>query len=156
MEILQLVVEKLLFYGASTGADQPIDQDGQMTITGGTLFAAGSNEMGGVTATNSQNKIEYKNTIASGKYITVTDSSNNQVFSLQNKKEVNYVYFTSSGSGLTLNIGDSQTSTTSDSTTTNPTNPTNTTDTTDIIYYINTCEMIKISILLSLFLLYLN
>ena len=142
---------KIIVYGASTGADQPIDQDGQITITGGTLFAAGSNEMGGVTATNSQNTIEYKNTIASGKTITITDSSNNQVFSLQNKKEVKYLYFTSSGSGLTLNIGDGQTSTTSDSSTTTTTTTTNITNT---VY--STCEMIKISILFSLFLLYLN
>ena len=107
---------KIIVYGASTGADQPIDQDGQLKITGGTLFAAGSNEMGGITATNSQNYLTYTNTIASGKTITITDSNNNQVLNLNNKKEVKYVYFTSSGSGFSLNVGDSSSSnTTNDS-----------------------------------------
>ena len=114
---------KIIVYGASSGIDQPIDQDGRITITGGTLFAAGSNEMGGVSATNSQQYLTYTNTIASGKTITITDSSNNQVLSLNNKKEVKYVYFTSSGSGFTLNVGDSSSSTTS-TTSTNSTNST--------------------------------
>ena len=102
---------KVIVYGASTGADQPIDQDGIFKITEGTLFAAGSKEMGGgISATNSQQYVTYSNTIASGKTIIITDSSNNQVFSLQNKKEVNYIYFTSSGSGFTINIRDSSSS----------------------------------------------
>ena len=119
---------KIIVYGASSGIDQPIDQDGRITITGGTLFAAGSNEMGGVSATNSQQYLTYTNTIASGKTITITDSSNNQVLSLNNKKEVKYVYFTSSGSGFTLNVGDSSSSTTS----TNSTNSTNSTISTTV------------------------
>ena len=98
---------KIIVYGASTGADQPIDQDGQLTISGGTLFAAGSKEMGGVSAKTSQETLSYSNTISSGKQITITDSSNNQVLSLTNKKEIQYFYFTSSGSGFTLNLGES-------------------------------------------------
>ena len=120
---------KVIVYGASTGADQPIDQDGQFKITGGTFFAAGSNEMGGgISVTNSQQYVTYSNTIASGKIITITDSSNNEVFSIENKKEVKYMYFTSSGSGFSINIKDSS-STETTSTTAKATSTTSTTTT---------------------------
>ena len=95
---------KIIIYGASTGVDQPISQDGQLKITGGTLFAAGSKEMGGISATNSQNSTTISNTIPSGKTIIITDNNNNEIFSLKNKKEINYIYFTSSGSGFSVNV----------------------------------------------------
>ena len=119
---------KTIVYGASTGADQPIDQDGTFSITGGSVFAAGSNEMGGgVQASTSLNTVTYTNTIASGKQITITDSSNNEVFSITNKKEVKYLYFASSSTGLKINIGDSSGSTTQTSTTATSTTQTSTT-----------------------------
>ena len=163
---------KVIVYGASTGADQPIDQDGQFKITGGTLFAAGSNEMGGgISVTNSQQYVTYSNTIASGKIITITDSSNNEVFSIENKKEVRYMYFTSSGSGFSVNIKDSSsteaTSTTTTATTASTTTITNVVTTatniptnsssnsTENFTLINFSEMYKISYLYGLLLLFL-
>ena len=153
---------KVIVYGASTGADQPIDQDGIFKITGGTLFAAGSKEMGGgISATNSQQYVTYSNTIASGKTIIITDSSNNQVFSLQNKKEVNYIYFTSSGSGFTVNIRDSSssgsTTTTDITTTTTATNQEedSSSNSTDNFIIFNFSKKFEISYLYVLLLLFL-
>ena len=83
---------------------------------------------GGISVTNSQQYVTYSNTIASGKIITITDSSNNEVFSIENKKEVKYMYFTSSGSGFSINIKDSS-STETTSTTAKATSTTSTTTT---------------------------
>lgn len=97
---------KIIVYGASTGKDQPIDKDGLLTIEGGTIFAAGSNERGEISANNSQDYISYSETIEVGKIIKITDRYNKEVFSLKNKKLINYLYFTSSGSGFNVNIFD--------------------------------------------------
>ena len=86
---------------------------------------------GGVQASTSLNTVNYTNTIASGKQITITDSSNNEVFSITNKKEVKYLYFASSSTGLKINIGDSSGSTTQTSTTATSTTQTSTTTATD-------------------------
>ena len=84
---------------------------------------------GGVQASTSLNTVTYRNTIASGKQIIITDSSNNEVFNITNKKEVKYLYFASSSSGLKINIGDSSGSTTQTSTTATSTTQTSTTAT---------------------------
>ena len=49
--------------GLLMGYDLPIDQDGELKITSGTVFAAGSNEMEGISTTNSQEYTTYINTI---------------------------------------------------------------------------------------------
>ena len=140
----------IIVYGAGSGADQPIDQDGILSITGGTLFAAGSSDMGGVSATNSQNSLTYKNTIASGKTITITDSNNNNIFSLTNKKEVEYVYFTSSGSGFSLSVDNN-----SNNNNNNNNNSTNSTISRTVVNHSKNLKLLYILYILSLLLLLL-
>ena len=45
---------KVLVFAASSGDDQPIDQDGLLSITGGAVVAVGSSSMGGVNAQTTQ------------------------------------------------------------------------------------------------------
>ena len=82
-------------FAATSSADQPIDQDGELIITGGNIIAAGSTQMGGVSATtNNQTAKTYTGTINSGFTLVVSDNSNNnELASLTFPKEANYIYF---------------------------------------------------------------
>ena len=81
-------------FAASTGADQPIDQDGLLKITGGMVIAAGSSEMqGGVNAQTNQTAKIYKGTISSGADITIYNSIDVEVYTFKAPKDASYIYF---------------------------------------------------------------
>ena len=81
-------------FAASTGADQPIDQDGLLKITGGMIIAAGSSEMqGGVNAQTNQTAKIYKGTISSGADIKIYNSIEVEIYTFKAPKEASYIYF---------------------------------------------------------------
>ena len=81
-------------FAASTGADQPIDQDGLLQITGGMVIAAGSSEMqGGVNAQTNQTAKIYRGTINSGANIEINNDLGIEIYSFETPKEANYIYF---------------------------------------------------------------
>lgn len=84
---------QIVIFSSSSGEDQPIDQDGLLQITGGTILAAGSNAMGGVIGETNQTAKIYSGTINSGSTFVASDSNNNVIISLNTPKEANYFYF---------------------------------------------------------------
>jgi len=84
---------KIVVFAASSGSDQPIDQDGLLTISGGTVLAAGSSSMNGVSATTNQTAKTYTGSISAGAEFLATDSSNNEILSLTFPKAATYFYF---------------------------------------------------------------
>ena len=96
---------QIIVFSNPTTEDQTVDQDGKLTITGGTLLAAGGVGMGGVQAANSQKYIASSQAgIGPSSTISVKDSNNNEILSVQNPKSstLNYIYFTTSGSDFSL------------------------------------------------------
>ena len=73
--------------------NQPIDQDGLLSIKGGTILAAGSSSMGGVTASTSQTAKTYTGTINSGAKIVASETSGSQIMSITAPKAANFLYF---------------------------------------------------------------
>ena len=73
--------------------NQPVDQDGLLTISGGTVLAAGSSSMGGVSATTTQTAKTYTGTINSGAKLVATETGGNEILSLTTPKAANYLYF---------------------------------------------------------------
>jgi len=94
---------EVIVFAASDSEDQPIDQDGLLSITGGTVLAAGSSAMGGVSAQTSQTAKTYTGTISSGAKLVATDSSGNEILSLTTPKAANYLYF-NHGSAFTVTL----------------------------------------------------
>ena len=84
---------QIVVFAASSGSDQPIDQDGLLTISGGTVLAAGSSSMNGVSATTNQTAKTYTGSISAGAEFLATDSSNNEILSLTFPKAATYFYF---------------------------------------------------------------
>ena len=84
---------EIIVFSSIDGADQPIDQDGLLSITGGTILAAGSTQMGGVSGQTTQTAKTYTGTINSGAKLVAKDSSNNDIISLTTPKAANYLYF---------------------------------------------------------------
>ena len=84
---------QIIVFASEDGADQPIDQDGLLSITGGTVLAAGSTQMGGVSAQTTQTAKTYTGTIKSGAKLVASDSSNNEIINLTTPKDANYLYF---------------------------------------------------------------
>ena len=109
---------QIVVFAASSSEDQPIDQDGLLQITGGTVLAVGSSAMGGVSATTSQTAKTYSGTINSGVELIAKDSSSNEILSLTTPKAGSYLYFnyessfsiTLDGSEITLSDATSQSS----------------------------------------------
>lgn len=101
---------KIIVFSNPDDANQPIDQDGLLRITGGTILAAGSSQMGGVSGQTTQTAKTYTGTIKSGAKLVAWDSSNNEIISLTTPKAANYLYFnykssfsiTIDGTGITL------------------------------------------------------
>jgi len=96
---------QIIVFSNPTTEDQTVDQDGKLTITGGTLLAAGGVGMGGVQAANSQKYITSSQAgIGPSSTISVKDSNNNEILSVQNPKSstLNYIYVTTSGSDFSL------------------------------------------------------
>ena len=69
------------------------DQDGLLSITGGTVLAAGSTQMGGVSAETTQIAKTYTGTINQDVTLIAKDSSNNEIMSITTPKAANYLYF---------------------------------------------------------------
>ena len=84
---------EISIFASTDGADQPIDQDGLLSITGGTVLAAGSTQMGGVSAETTQIAKAYTGTINQGVTLVAKDSSNNEIMSITTPKAANYLYF---------------------------------------------------------------
>ena len=84
---------QIIVFAPPDGDNQPIDQDGLLSITGGTLLAAGASQMGGVSAQTTQTAKTYSGTIKSGAKLVASDSSNNEIISLTTPKAANYLYF---------------------------------------------------------------
>ena len=84
---------QIIVFASEDGANQPIDQDGLLSITGGTVLAAGSTQMGGVSAQTTQTAKTYTGTIKSGAKLVASDSSNNEIINLTTPKDANYLYF---------------------------------------------------------------
>jgi hypothetical protein len=85
---------KVLVFAASDTEDQPIDQDGILNITGGSIIAAGSSKMqGGVNAQTTQVAKIYSGSISKGDALLVTDSNGNQVLNQESPKAAGYIYF---------------------------------------------------------------
>ena len=85
---------QIKIFAASEGADQPIDQDGLLSITGGAVIAAGSSEMeGGVNANTNQTAKVYKGTINQNSRLVITDSNGFDIIDISIPKAANYIYF---------------------------------------------------------------
>ena len=79
-------------FAASDSADQPIDQNGLLKITGGAIIAAGSSSMSGVIGQTTQVAKEYKGKISEGAQILITDSNGAEIIRITTPKEANYIY----------------------------------------------------------------
>ena len=84
---------QIIVFAAISSENQPIDQDGLLSITGGTILAAGSSQMGGVNGETTQTAKTYTGTISSGAKLVASDSSNNEIISLTTPKAANFLYF---------------------------------------------------------------
>ena len=84
---------KSIVFASTNGADQPSDQDGLLSITGGTILAAGSTQMGSVNGQTTQTAKTYTGTINSSSKLVASDSSNNEIISLTTPQAANYLYF---------------------------------------------------------------
>ena len=84
---------EIIIFASSDGADQPIDQDGLLQITGGTVLAAWSTQMGGVSGQTTQTAKIYVGTINKGIRLIAKDNSNNEIISINTPKAANYLYF---------------------------------------------------------------
>ena len=84
---------KIQIFAASNTEDQPIDQDGILNITGGSIIAAGSSKMqGGVNAQTNQIAKIYNGTINEGDTLLVTDSGGNEILNDKAPKASGYIY----------------------------------------------------------------
>ena len=83
-------------WGAKSGSDGDfIDLDGQMTITGGTLFCGGNAQMGNPSSwSNSQNKIYGQNSVSANGIVNIM-SGTTTIKSYTSTKNVGYLYYTS-------------------------------------------------------------
>ena len=83
-------------WGAKSGSDGDfIDLDGQMTITGGTLFCGGNAQMGNPSSwSNSQNKIYGQNSVSANGIVNIM-SGTTIIKSYTSTKNVGYLYYTS-------------------------------------------------------------
>ena len=84
---------QIIVFSEPDGANQPIDQDGLLSITGGTILAAGSTQMGGVSGQTTQTAKTYTGTINSRSKLVASDSSNNEIISITTPQAANYLYF---------------------------------------------------------------
>ena len=82
-------------FSASTGEDQPIDQDGLLKITGGTVIAAGPSSMGGINAQTTQIAKIYTGSINAGAKLAII-SNDVEIIEIDTPKEASYAYFSRS------------------------------------------------------------
>lgn len=75
-----------------------LDFDGRFTLTGGTLFAAGSAQMAQIPTVSGQNTVTVSKSrndvVKAGTYINVI-SQNEAVYAIQTSKAVNHIFYTS-------------------------------------------------------------
>ena len=83
-------------WGAKSGSDGDfIDLDGQMTITGGTVFGGGNAQMVNPSSwSNSQNKIYGQNSVSANGVVNIM-SGTTTIKSYTSPKNVGYLYYTS-------------------------------------------------------------
>ena len=94
---------EIIVFAASSSENQPIVQDGLLSITGGTILAAGSSSMGGITASTTQTAKTYTGTINSGAKLVASETSGSQIMSITAPKAANYLYFNHKNDfGITL------------------------------------------------------
>lgn len=83
---------KTIIFAPANDYDQPIGQDGLLSITGGAVLATGSSAMGRITAQTTQTEKTYTGSISSGAKLEASDSRGNEIFSLTTPKAANYLY----------------------------------------------------------------
>ena len=93
-------------YSTTDGAYRPIDQDGLLSITGGTVLAAGSDQCG-VNAETTQIAKIYTGTINSGVKLVAKDSNDNGITIDYFPINANYLYFNHESS-FTITIDDTE------------------------------------------------
>ena len=99
---------KVLVFAASESEDQPIDQDGILSITGGSIIAAGSSKMqGGVSAQTNQTAKIYSGSIKAEDVLLVTDSKGTEILNQKAPKAAGYIYLNHINS-FTLKINDAE------------------------------------------------
>ena len=91
----------LLVYGAAsdaTGRDNsPLDYDGTFTLTGGTIFGAGSSMMAQAPtdSVSTQKYVTFYGDASEGQKVTVLNSEGTELYSTTLAKNVNYVVYSS-------------------------------------------------------------
>ena len=83
---------KIIIFAASKGEDQPIDQDGLLSIEGGAIIAAGSSSISGVKAQTTQIEKKYTGKINKEIHLVVKENDV-EIFDEITPKEANYIYF---------------------------------------------------------------
>ena len=97
-----------MVFAASESEDQPIDQDGILSITGGSIIAAGSSKMqGGVSAQTNQTAKIYSGSIKAEDVLLVTDSKGTEILNRKAPKAAGYIYLNHIYS-FTLKINDAE------------------------------------------------
>ena len=99
---------KLIVLGASSGDNQPIDQDGLLSISGATVLAGGTSSMGGVQATTTQSAGVYVKHVDAGAKFTIYNENNEKIIEVETPKAVEYLYFSYPGTSFTMKINDNQ------------------------------------------------
>ena len=86
-------------WGMRTGGDnEPLDYDGTLSVTGGTVFAAGGMGMGMASPSGgSQTYRNFTTSVSSGRTITIKDGSGNVVYSTKSPKNISYIFFSTEG-----------------------------------------------------------
>lgn len=79
-------------WGSTSGADEPLDSDGTLTVNGAKVFAAGSSGMGQIRPSGSQSYTSSSTRITAGNVVTVK-ANNSAVYTTTAPKSVSYSFF---------------------------------------------------------------
>ena len=83
-------------WSQSSGDNEPLDYDGDLTVTGGTIFAAGCIGMGAASpVSGGQTYQNYQTSVSSGRLISLTDGGS-VIYNAKAPKAVSYEFFSSS------------------------------------------------------------
>lgn len=79
---------------SGTNSDvQPIEQDGLLEITGGTVLATGGSSLAKVTATTKQKEKIYRGRIQAGGDLIANETGGSKIIAITVLKTINYLYF---------------------------------------------------------------
>ena len=90
-------------WGQSSGDNEPLDYDGNLTVNGAKIFAAGCTGMGQASpGSGSQSYVNKSASVSSGRVVTVS-SGGSTVYQTQAPKSVSYIFYSApSGSNWTV------------------------------------------------------